>query len=169
MACALKRLFTLGLLLSGLCLASSCVGPSDHPLDFSDNGSTIKLSTGDTITIELDANPSTGYLWIFGSPFDPNLLIMTSESYTKPEGPKERVGAPVKRLMTFKAIAPGNTGLKLDYRRPWERSEKPVKSFEILIKITGDPLEEPPKDDETPRVGSNGKVAKDPAAELFGK
>ncbi len=169
MACLLTRVLTLSLLFGALALGSSCVGPRDYSIDFSDNGSTTKISTGDTLTVELEANPSTGYLWIFGAPFDPNLLVMTSESYTKPEGSKGMVGVPVKRVMTFKAIAPGSTGLKLDYRRPWERNEKPVKSFELLIQISGKPLEEPKESDETPRVGSDGKIAKDPAKELFGK
>ena len=169
MSFSLRRLIAISSALVGLCLASSCVGPSDHLLEVSDNGSTVNVATGDSVTIELEANPSTGYLWTFGAPFDPELLLMTSETYSKPDGSKNMVGVPVKRIMTFKAIAPGRTGLKLDYRRPWERNEKPAKTFEVLLVIAGKPLETPPDTDETPRVGSNGKAAKNPSEELLGK
>jgi inhibitor of cysteine peptidase len=129
----------------------------------------VSLSTGDTLTIDLEGNPTTGYLWVFGAPFDSSLLLMTAESYTKPDLAKGKTGAPVRKIMTFKAMAPGRTGLKLDYRRPWERSEKPIKTFEILVNITGKPVEEPPEPEDTPRVGSNGKIAKDPSKELLGE
>lgn len=164
-----KRLFSLAALAGLAALCCSCVGPSLRNLDYSDNGSTVKLSTGDVLQVELEANPSTGYLWVSGTPADPNLVVITGESYVREKGSDERVGAPVKKLLTLKAIAPGSTGLKLEYRRPWDRNEKPAKSFEVMLQISGKPLEEPEESDETPRIGSNGKPAKDPAKELFGK
>jgi inhibitor of cysteine peptidase len=164
-----KRAVSAFSLMAGLILGSSCVGPREISADLADNGSTLKISTGDTLRLELESNPSTGYLWVFGAPFDPELLVMVSESYDREKDSDKRVGSPMKRIMTFKAVAPGRTGIKLDYKRPWERNEAPVKTYELLLLIDGAPLNTPPESDETPRVGSDGKVAKDPAKELFGK
>jgi inhibitor of cysteine peptidase len=169
MTAIMKRLCAAIALSAGLFLVSSCIGPSSYDLGYNDNGSTLKLNTGDTLTITLDGNPTTGYLWVFGAPFDPEMLVMTSESYSKPEGPKGMVGVPVKKTMTFKAFNAGRTGIQLEYRRPWERNEKPIKTFEVLVEISGEPLDGKLETEETPRRGSDGKVPEDPAKKLFGK
>ncbi len=162
-----KRALLLGAFIVFAGLLSSCVGPAFRELDAGNNGETIEVKTGDTISLELEGNPSTGYLWTFGAPLDESLIIQTGESIAKTDPSSKRVGAPVKQYKNFKAIAPGRTGIKLDYRRPWERGVKPVKTFEVLIVISGETLEPPQESDETPRIGSDGKPAKEPEGALF--
>lgn len=152
-----------------LCLAlvQGCMGPSATELSAKDNGGTVSLDVGDSLVLKLEGNPTTGYLWTFGAPYDENVLILTGEDYSKPEGGEKRVGAPSTKIMTFKAVGPGRTGVKLDYRRPWEKNERPIRTFETLVVVEGEAPEAPkPPEDETPRRGSSGQVAKPPKSLL---
>lgn len=147
-----------------LSFAGGCVGPKEFQLDASKNGSSLNAEVGDSITLELEGNPTTGFLWVFAAPYDEEILIMTGESYSKPDEGKDgakRMGAPTTKTMTFKAVGPGRTGLKLEYRRPWEKGIAPAKVFECLVSVTGEaPKDGLKKEEETPRRGSNGQIAK---------
>lgn len=99
-----------------------------------DSGKTLHLNTGDTITLHLEANPSTGYLWKFGSPpYDESVLILRGDRYTRKE--ELLSGAAGKRILTFVATSSGRTGLRLIYVRPWEQNATPVKEFNLLLLV----------------------------------
>jgi len=161
-------LFPLCAAIASAVLLAGCAGPSSYELSFAENGGTLEIKTGDTVTIELEGNPSTGYLWTYGAPLDESLVIQTGERIDKTNQDPKVVGAPVKQSKTFKAISPGKAGVKLEYKRPWERTAKAAKTFEVMLVISGKSLEEPPESDETPRIGSDGKPAKEAKSLLKG-
>lgn len=97
-----------------------------------DAGKTIEMKTGGTLIVSLDGNITTGYNWI-AAPQDPVLLEQVREAESTPES--DLVGAPGKIVLTFKAIAQGETLLHLDYKRQWEENTPPEKTFEVTVVV----------------------------------
>ena len=120
---------------------SSCVcptGPRHYDLSENDSGRTLHLDCGDTFTVTLESNPTTGYQWKIGTPpYDNTVIILHEDKYIPPQG--ELCGAPGKSRLTFLAKHTGRTGLRLIYVRPWEKDRKPANEFNLMVVVKGDP------------------------------
>ena len=118
-------------LLAGSLAACQSTGDS-FKISAQDAGKTITIKTGDTLTVELEGNITTGFNWI-PAPQDPVLLNQSGEPEAVPES--DRLGAPGKIVLQFEAVAQGQTVLHLDYKRPWEAGVDPEKSFEVTVVV----------------------------------
>ncbi|MGB7848998.1 MAG: protease inhibitor I42 family protein [Candidatus Acidiferrum sp.] len=104
-------------------------------LDESDESTHICLYPGDTLTIKLVSNPTTGFTWT--NPESPtNLALLSSKSTRDPADP---VGAPGFQVFSFNATAPGESVLVLKYLRPFEKNTPPAKMFHLFITIEARP------------------------------
>ena len=103
-------------------------------LGVQDNGQTVELSEGEVLVIELDSNPSTGYIW---SPqdLDEAVLRQRNESQFRPES--DLFGAPAKQVLEFEAIAAEPTTLDLVYQRPWEKQMQGQSAPTFSISVQG--------------------------------
>lgn len=120
-------------LLPALC-GCTLFSPRDLVLTEKDSGKTLYLDAGDTVTLLLDANPSTGYLWKFASPpYDESVVILRGDRYTRKE--ELLAGSPGKRILTFVANSSGKTGVRLIYVRPWEQNSVPAREFNLLLVV----------------------------------
>ena len=72
---------------------------------------------GDTHTVVLESNPTTGYRWEVGFEFDDRYLELIEQSY---EPDSDLVGAPGREFFTFLALAFGRVEFSFNYKRPWE-------------------------------------------------
>ena len=99
----------------------------------SDTGSTQKVNVSDIIQIKLNSNPSTGYKWEIET-CDTSILEPQKQEYEASNPGDKRPGMGGTSALRFKAIAAGQTLLKLIYRRPGDK-EEPSKYnvFEITI------------------------------------
>ena len=97
-----------------------------------DAGKTITLKTGDVLLIELDGNITTGFNWIPALQ-DPLLLSQVGDAEVTPES--NLTGAPGRIVLQFKAVAQGQTLLRLDYKRSWETGVAPEKTFEVTVVV----------------------------------
>jgi inhibitor of cysteine peptidase len=97
-----------------------------------DAGKTITLKTGEALLIELDGNITTGFNWI-PAPQDPVLLSQVGDAVVTPES--NLPGAPGRIVLQFKAVAQGQTRLRLDYKRSWETGVAPEKTFEVTVVV----------------------------------
>ncbi|HLN29843.1 MAG TPA: protease inhibitor I42 family protein [Gemmataceae bacterium] len=98
-----------------------------------DNNTTISLAKNDVLAVKLEAQLGTGYDWSFHGN-DPKKLKETG----KPEVESEGDGLPGKiehEVFRFKAKCSGDTKLDFDYKRPFEKDEKPLKTFHIKVTI----------------------------------
>jgi predicted secreted protein len=115
-------------------LAGSLVAcqPSNETIKISDQdaGRVITIKNGDTLIIELEGNITTGFNWI-PAPQNPVLLDQAGQPEVTPVS--DQVGAPGKIILQFKAVAQGQTILHLDYKRSWETSVAPEKTYEVTI------------------------------------
>ena len=100
-------------------------------LEEADNGTRVVLNVGDTLSIKLKSNATTGYSW---SASDLPSSLQLTGAKTVP-GKAGRVGEPGFQTLTFKAVAPGDSTLQLNYARPFEKNSPPAKTFHVSISI----------------------------------
>jgi inhibitor of cysteine peptidase len=95
------------------------------------NSTTVQK--GDLFKIELDANPTTGYLWDMKLKAGKAQLV--SEEYTSsaPAGSMVIGGGGVTSFV-FKAEEAGEIELVAEYTRPWEKNAKPAASHKFSVK-----------------------------------
>jgi inhibitor of cysteine peptidase len=118
-----------------LCLALLSVGcgaPEAMALSKDDNGRQIELAKGQTLTVTLEGNPSTGYGWEV-SEVDATVLRQMGEIEYEPES--DLVGAPSMATIQFEAVGTGQTPLELAYRRSWEEGVEPIDSFSVQVTV----------------------------------
>ena len=145
--------------MSVLCSCSWFWGPKRYDLTEKDSGRVLHLDKGDTFTVLLVSNPTTGYLWKFGTPFyDETVMILRGDKYIRPE--EQLAGAPGKRSLTFIAEGSGRTGLKLVYVRPWEKKQSPAQEFNLMV-IVKDGTESEQKRGPVMRRNSKGELVPD--------
>lgn len=150
---------TLPVLLLILTVSCSMFSPETVILSEKDSGRTVKLRTGDYLEIHLEANPSTGYRWNSSTPNSYVLRLLLDE-YRGTKQEKKMTGAPVRKIFRYGAVGPGETGIRLEYRRPWEKDQPPAKTFDIMIRVSGESSFREPDENEGPvrMVGSKGNV-----------
>ena len=97
-----------------------------------DHKQTLKAVQGQTITIELEGNPSTGYDWHFTS-LNRTLLELIDRS-DQPRLP-QRIGGPALIAFHLKALGHGSTTVKMAYYRSWEGPQKAGGVLEFTLDI----------------------------------
>jgi inhibitor of cysteine peptidase len=114
-------------------LFSGC-GANGTSLTEADNGKTINLQPGETLTLTLESNPTTGYSW---QVMELDNAVLTQEGdpeYKQSSGAEGLVGAGGTETFRFKTIGSGETSLSLGYMRSWE-SVPPVETFTIQVDV----------------------------------
>jgi predicted secreted protein/putative hemolysin len=107
----------------------------DKMLTDSDKGSNVSLKVGDTLTVELKSNPSTGYSWHV-SANDETVLQQVGEPQFDLGNQTPVPGAGGTQTFTFKAVGKGKTTLTLLYTRPWETTVTPTPDDTWSVNVT---------------------------------
>lgn len=96
-----------------------------------DDGGSVEIEVGDTFTVSLPANPSTGFTWTV-NPFDANVVEQVGEAEFEPES--DLVGAPGVYSIQFEGRAAGTVELVFDYERTFEDAE-PEDTFQLTVTV----------------------------------
>ncbi|HJO92099.1 MAG TPA: protease inhibitor I42 family protein [Victivallales bacterium] len=127
----MKKYFIAGSLLvlvSTILVSCCCIFPKSNEFKADDSDKTFKGKTGETFTILLKSNPTTGYDWHVGE-YDKKIIELVKSKYT----PNSKlIGAGGSKLYTFKILATGKANLKFDYKRAWEKVQ-PLRTFKLNI------------------------------------
>ncbi|MFZ4517906.1 MAG: protease inhibitor I42 family protein [Microthrixaceae bacterium] len=105
-----------------------------------DNGPTVtasgpvQLKVGGRATIELTANPTTGYQWEPAAAPDTAVFRIVSDTYQAPD--TSRVGAAGTQKVVVEGVAPGSATLTLIYVRPWETGVPPAETATFPITVS---------------------------------
>jgi inhibitor of cysteine peptidase len=99
------------------------------------NGSSVKLSPGRSLLVQLYANPSTGYNWEVAGMDSALLRLNKTTAVQPPPHNPPIVGAPETMILEFQALARGHTALKLVYHRPWEQNTPPEQTYVLDVNI----------------------------------
>jgi predicted secreted protein len=96
------------------------------------NGGIVALIVNDIVRVQIDGNPTTGFIWETEN-LDANLLeqIGEAEFTSKSNVP----GGGGMFTFTFKALDAGVTHLRLIYHRPFEKDIPPAQIFDVTVDI----------------------------------
>ncbi|MCX6056312.1 MAG: protease inhibitor I42 family protein [Chloroflexi bacterium] len=96
------------------------------------NGQTISVKAGDSFTLTLAGNPTTGYVWEL-SELDQTFVSLTGDPDYRADS--NLTGAGGVYTYKFNALKAGTTTLKLIYRRPWEKDISPLETFKVTVEV----------------------------------
>jgi inhibitor of cysteine peptidase len=131
------------LIIIGTAIASAGCGSQANAaggsmkLTEADNGKTIEVKVGDVIKVIIAGNPTTGYSWAAAlGDKDAAVIRQQGEPAYEPESKDGSVvGSGGTYTFAFKAVAPGQAVLKLDYARAWEEGVAPIQSYSVRVTV----------------------------------
>lgn len=110
-------------------------GLTEDTVPATDSSSSLNKIVGDSVLIELQANPSTGYAWVCVSD-SLQTLELADRKFQRSGGNGMMIGAGGTDVWTFKAVAEGEDTLRFRYRRSWENDSIPPKdSADFIVKV----------------------------------
>ena len=93
---------------------------------YSKDSDEIKTKVGETFSIELESNPTTGYQW--EENFDEKKVKLIDKNF---DSSSTAVGAGGKETFTFKVLSEGSSTIRLGYKRAWESDS--IEKVEIKL------------------------------------
>ena len=124
-------LVLIALVAAGAAFAMSTDEPSEATVyTADDDGTSIVLEPGESFSVVLPGNATTGYSWQVEG-IDAAILSAAEPVYVSDS---ELMGAGGVYTFTFTAAAAGETELRLVYLRPWEQVE-PLETFTMTVTV----------------------------------
>lgn len=99
---------------------------------YDDAGKTVVVKRGEALRVSLPENPSTGYSWnltVSGG------LYVAGDQYVPDDTSGLRVGSGGIHTWDIKANGIGLQQITGVYRRPWEKSTAPEKTFALNVQV----------------------------------
>ena len=137
----LRIILTLALLTASLSLLSCAIASRATGVEVScdefyenhDIRNEFQVAIGETITVELCSNPTTGFEWKYETI---GKIVLQEEDYDFEEPEDEGVvGAAGKEVWTFEAIEKGTTELRMEYSRSWEGGEQAEWTYTMTVTV----------------------------------
>ncbi|WP_277960696.1 protease inhibitor I42 family protein [Pseudomonas sp. RIT-To-2] len=123
------------LLPASIALLAACAQQPAHNVELARQSECpLKLVNGQTLTLTLPSNPTTGYRWLMQNPAPAVLRVLSPEVYSNPED-AGLVGAAGQSTWRFQAKAAGQGQLLLVLQQPWAPEVKPVQVFDCAITV----------------------------------
>ncbi len=97
-----------------------------------DDGGDVVLSPGDMLEVVLAGNPTAGYEWDVVA-YDVSLLEVAEQAAY--QGGATDVGTGGTFRFFFTALKPGQTPLRLAYRRPFEKGVKARRTYGVSVVV----------------------------------
>lgn len=99
-----------------------------------DSGATVEVAIGDSVTVCLQENPSTGYSW--REEHSAGLELLTDRFLSPSPSPSAgMVGVPGTREFVFRAASAGTQSVSAVYVRPWEEDGTGREAFSLTIDV----------------------------------
>ncbi|GEM_PF-1090015 len=131
----------MGALVAIFTFSMSAFAADNAPVFSSPKNKIVVTEQNPEFTITLKSNPTTGYSWDVAK-IDDLIFKNTGHKYVAPN--TKLMGASGYEVWTFKAIYPTTYKFRvnqvghvvMEYKRPWEKNEKPtvVEHFMIVLK-----------------------------------
>jgi len=126
----MKKIF---IIIPVILIMAGCTCTPDKQCKSDEDSPMITTKVGETFTITLDANPTTGYKWQLSDNLTESIVKLVKSEYVAPE--TDMVGAGGKEVWTFKGVKPGETTINLEYVRPWETGVEPVEKENYRVVV----------------------------------
>ena len=99
-------------------------------------GQQIEVAAGDSFSVTLCSNPTTGFQWESAQISDQTVLEQVDHKFISPQSePPPPPGTPGQDVWTFKALKEGTSTVSLEYSRPWEGGEKGEWTFVLTVVV----------------------------------
>jgi len=108
---------------------------ADVALTDADQGKTVKLGVGKTVSVTLEANATTGYQWQVEKIDGEGIVQDGKPTYVPKKHAPGIVGVGGVTVFNFKAAKAGKPTIKLVYLRPWEKDVPPVKVVKLQFVV----------------------------------
>ena len=95
-------------------------------------GDNVELAVGETYTLILESNPTTGCMWLLAENSDEAVLELTDHEFIPPATTVPGAGG--EEVWTFKALQKGKSVITLDYGQHWEGGMK-FKTFFLTVVV----------------------------------
>ena len=99
----------------------------------------VEVSTGETLTVTLCSNASTGFQWAESAQVsDKGVLRQTGHEFIPPgekDGEPPAPGTAGQQQWTLEALREGTTEVSLEYSRSWEGGEKGEWTFTLTVVV----------------------------------
>lgn len=98
----------------------------------------ITLRVGETSTISLEGNPTTGYTWNLAEPQKENAPVLVTMSYGRvPDEDEENpcCGAPCPTIVKMTGVHAGAASFTLEYKRVWETDTPAWKTRTFIVTV----------------------------------
>lgn len=119
----------------GLALLTACAQQPMQTVELdAESECPQRLQIGQSLTLTLPSNPTTGYRWLLQSAAPEVLRRLGPEVYSAPEE-AGIVGNAGMSIWRFQAKAAGEGHLLLVYQQPWAPEVQPVQTFDCTIKV----------------------------------
>ncbi|KAF1712358.1 peptidase inhibitor I42 [Pseudoxanthomonas kalamensis DSM 18571] len=119
-------------------LLAACASPRGRPVQAGQDAPT-ELRPGQEMEIALQGNASTGYQWELVADGAPQLSVLPSPATKEsPEAKTGRVGTSSTYYWHFRAERPGETTVRLVYRRAWEGDQPPADEASYAVIVRAD-------------------------------
>ncbi|MEX5688424.1 MULTISPECIES: protease inhibitor I42 family protein [Pseudomonas] len=115
-------------------LAACATQPAHNVTVEKQSACPTKLHSGQTLTLRLPSNPTTGYRWAIQDSAGGVLRALGPEVYSNPEDAGV-VGAAGVSIWRFQAFANGTGRLRLTSQQPWAPEVLPVETFDCVISV----------------------------------
>jgi predicted secreted protein len=93
------------------------------------------VRVGDLITVELESNPSTGFLWQMAQDFDVAHMSIVDERFVAKDSTPGLVGVGGKQVWVIKAVKPGSSSIILSRAQGRNKNSLlELATFEVNIK-----------------------------------
>jgi len=122
------------LAIAALVCASPCAAQAPEVMiEQSAAGSTVALRREQRLTVRLQGNPTTGFVWERAPATESILAQRGDPEFTPDSG---NLGAGGVYSFTFQATRCGSEPLTLIYHRRFEKDVAPVRTFEVTVEVT---------------------------------
>ena len=113
--------------------ASCASGSAEAAKVYGKDNTKITAKAGETFTIQLEENVTTGYRWSL-TIADESVVKLTKDDYNTEQTDKKLVGAGGIRELTFEALKAGSTTLSLVYERSFDKHPDDQKiTFNVTV------------------------------------
>jgi len=120
----MEVLFILPLIMATALMLAAVTYTGDY------NGKTVMVNAGDTFTVKLDENPTTGYSWNLTA--DSGLQVDGGQYVPYSTG---LMGSGGYHTWTIKAVKAGTYRINGIYKRPWESISGQEKTFTLTVQV----------------------------------
>lgn len=119
-------------LLTASCAVAQETAPTEAP-------ELISVRVGETVSVTLEGNPTTGYTWNLAEPMKANAPVLVTMSYGRvPDADEENpcCGSPCPTIVKMTGVHAGAASVTLEYKRIWETDTPARKTRTFVVTVT---------------------------------